>query len=49
MRTTLDIDDDVLQAVKAEGRVKSRSLLDVNVLVALFDPDHVHHETPPVA
>ena len=20
------------------------SLLDVNVLVALFDPDHVHHE-----
>jgi toxin-antitoxin system PIN domain toxin len=21
------------------------SLLDVNVLVALFDPDHVHHET----
>jgi uncharacterized protein len=24
--------------------VKSTSLLDVNVLVALFDPDHVHHE-----
>ena len=24
--------------------MKSTSLLDVNVLVALFDPDHVHHE-----
>ena len=22
----------------------SRALLDVNVLIALFDPDHVHHE-----
>jgi uncharacterized protein len=24
--------------------VRPTSLLDVNVLVALFDPDHVHHE-----
>jgi toxin-antitoxin system PIN domain toxin len=24
--------------------VSSRALLDVNVLVALFDPDHVHHD-----
>ncbi len=24
--------------------MKPASLLDVNVLVALFDPDHVHHE-----
>ena len=24
--------------------MKAASLLDVNVLVALFDPDHVHHE-----
>jgi uncharacterized protein len=24
--------------------VSRRALLDVNVLVALFDPDHVHHE-----
>jgi toxin-antitoxin system PIN domain toxin len=23
----------------------SRALLDVNLLVALFDPDHIHHET----
>lgn len=25
--------------------VPRRTLLDVNVLVALFDPDHVHHDT----
>jgi uncharacterized protein len=25
--------------------VSRRALLDVNVLVALFDPDHVHHES----
>jgi len=25
-------------------RVSQVSLLDVNVLVALFDPDHVHHD-----
>jgi toxin-antitoxin system PIN domain toxin len=24
--------------------VSRRALLDINVLVALFDPDHVHHE-----
>jgi predicted nucleic acid-binding protein len=24
--------------------VRRTALLDVNVLVALFDPDHVHHE-----
>jgi len=24
--------------------VTGTALLDVNVLVALFDPDHVHHE-----
>jgi uncharacterized protein len=24
--------------------LKARSLLDVNVLVALFDPDHAYHE-----
>src|SRR5512135_2751624 len=35
-------DDETRQRV--EGRVKAASLLDVNVLVALFDPDHVHHE-----
>ena len=30
------------------GRAVSRvALLDVNVLVALFDPDHVHHEAAP--
>jgi len=53
MRTTLDIDDDVLQPRKssplAGGRTQpSRAarvrngvpvLLDVNLLVALFDPD----------
>ena len=99
MRTTLDIDDDVLQAAKelahsrrtyrwqgalgagppgarappypvpaqrracpgpsAQGKrqahdgarqpparrgVSGPALLDVNLLVALFDPDHVHHE-----
>ena len=24
--------------------MKGPALLDVNVLVALFDPDHIHHE-----
>ena len=28
----------------ARRRVNRRALLDINVLVALFDPDHVHHE-----
>ena len=27
------------------SRRSAPTLLDVNVLVALFDPDHVHHET----
>jgi hypothetical protein len=27
--------------------VRRTTLLDVHVLVALFDPDHVHHETAP--
>ncbi len=30
--------------MSGEGRTSAVALLDVNVLVALFDPNHVHHE-----
>ena len=35
----------MIDGERAQGRPVSRpALLDVNVLVALFSPDHVHHE-----
>ena len=36
--------DDEARELAARRRVNRIALLDVNVLVALFDPDHVHHD-----
>ena len=43
MRTTITLDDDIVQLVARHAKLRGVSL-DTNLLIALLWPSHEHHE-----